>query len=139
LFKTEYQLKAYHNLAQDFNSYHYSSSTPTTSPSLIPAANQIQYNEIQRRQLDNMEKAVRRVQYKLLTITELFHDICLPYKKWDICILLLYSSKNQNVDLIKKFWKSLIYRIVPDHGNHQDSQDFLRLKRDLNSIDIDNR
>jgi len=115
------------------------SSSTTTTTSLSSSVNYIQYNENQRRQLDKMEKAVYHTLNKLLTIAELFHDICLPYKKWDICILLLYSSKNQNLELIKKLWKSLIYRIVPDHGNKQESQDFLRFKRDLSNIEIDNR
>jgi len=86
-----------------------------------------------------METTVHRVQFQLLTIAELYHDICLPYKKWDVCILLLHSSKNQNIEMIKKLWRSIIYRIVPDNGNTQESQDFLRLKRDSSNIDIDNR
>ena len=60
--------------------------------------------------LEIMESNVYRLKYKLLTISELYHDICVPYKLWDISLLLLHASKSGDLDLVAKLWRSLIYR-----------------------------
>ena len=68
------------------------------------------YNENQMRKLQRMEQSANRLKYKLLTITELYNDICEPYRFWDISLLLINASKLDNAELIAKLWRSLIYR-----------------------------
>jgi hypothetical protein len=60
--------------------------------------------------LDIMERNAHRLRFKLLGITELYHDICGPYKLWDVSLLLLNASKTGDHDLVAKLWRSLIYR-----------------------------
>jgi hypothetical protein len=93
------QLTAHEQLADQFASYGY--NTP---------ANRAKFSEGQRRSLDLMERAVQRVQLRLLPITALFHDICNPYKLWDICLLILGVSKHDDPALVARLWLSFIYR-----------------------------
>ena len=55
---------------------------------------------------------MQRSRLRLLPITELFHEICLPYKLWDLCLLILHVSKHEDSELVNKLWRSLIYRFV---------------------------
>jgi hypothetical protein len=57
-----------------------------------------------------MEQNVHKLRFKLLTISELYHEICVPYKLWDISLLLLHASKSGEAELIAKLWRSFIYR-----------------------------
>jgi hypothetical protein len=138
-------------LAEQFAGYQY------TSP-----ASRAQYSEGQRRSLELLEQTVQRVLSKLLPITELFHDVCMPYKLWDVSLLILNASKHDDAQLIARLWRSFIFRyctvavvllicsyshpisfpserIVPDSGSSDESQSFLKLKRDASRIDIDKR
>ena len=99
LFSLVYQQEAYNKLSEEFASYNY------TTP-----ANRMKFSESQRKPLDLMERAVARAHYKLLTITELFHELCLPYKLWEVCLLLLHVSKHEDPELMSRLWRSLIYR-----------------------------
>jgi hypothetical protein len=94
-----YQQRAQRMLAEQFASYQY------TSP-----ASRAQYSEGQRRSLDLLERAVQRVANKLLPITELFHDVCMPYKLWDVSLLILNASKHDDAELIARLWRSFIFR-----------------------------
>lgn len=102
-----YQQQALAKLAEEFAGYNYTSSS-----------NRNRYSEGQRRSLDLMEEAVRRSRFLLLPITDLFHDICLPYKLWDLCLLILHVSKHEDGDLVAKLWRSLIYRYASTWACH---------------------
>jgi uncharacterized protein (DUF488 family) len=77
----------------------------------VTAAVRARYNESQRRSLDALEKAVQKVQHKLVPISELFHEVCMPYKLWDVSLLILNASKHDDVELIARLWRSFIYRL----------------------------
>lgn len=94
-----YQQQALTKLAEEFAGYNYSS-----------ASSRARFSEGQRRSLDLMERAVQRSRFRLLPITDLFHEICLPYKLWDLCLLILHVSKHEDGDLVTKLWRSLIFR-----------------------------
>jgi hypothetical protein len=96
-----FQQQALMKLAAEFDSYNY------TTP-----ASRARYSDSQRRPLDLMEQAVVTCRFKLLSITELFHEICSPYKLWDVCLLLLHASKHDDSDLVGRLWRSLIFRYV---------------------------
>ncbi len=94
---------AHSKLSADFNSYNYSSAN---------TARMLSFTESQRRQLDLMERAVHRLGFQLLAITELFHEVCLLYKLWEVCLLLLHISRHEDHDLVARLWRSVIYRSV---------------------------
>ena len=96
---TGFQQLAHSKLSEEFVSYNYTSHS-----------NRMKYTENQRRDLDLMERVVTKANMKLLSITELFREVCLPYKLWDVCLLLLHVSKHDEVELIARLWRSLIYR-----------------------------
>ena len=104
LLCTGYQHQAQCALAVQFAGYNY--STP---------AHRAKFSEGQRRSLDLLERAVLRTQNKLLTISELFHDICTPYKLWDTCLLILHASKHEDAELASRLWRSYIYRYFTAH------------------------
>ena len=88
-------------LSEEFSGYNYATSS-----------DRAKFTESQRRSLDAMQSAVQRVRCKLLSISELFHEVCLPYKLWDLCLLILHVSKHSDADLIVRLWRSFIYRFV---------------------------
>lgn len=94
-----FQEQAGAKLSEEFGGYSYAS-----------AGDRAKYTESQRRSLDAMQAAVQRVRFKLLSISELFHEVCLPYKLWDLCLLILHVSKHSDTDLIARLWRSFIYR-----------------------------
>lgn len=96
-----FQEQAGAKLSEEFGGYQYSTSS-----------DRAKFTESQRRSLDAMQAAVQRVRCKLLSISELFHEVCLPYKLWDLCLLILHVSKHSDADLIARLWKSFIYRCV---------------------------
>ncbi len=153
----DYQLLAYTRLSADFASYHYSSAPGS-------GVDRLSYTESQRRQLDLMERIVRRLRGELLGITELFHEVCLAYKLWDVCLLLLHISRHDDHDMVARLWRSFIYRyvcnsqhflqschlliyivtivrlrLVPESGLTEETNAFLRAKRDAQRIDVDRR
>lgn len=94
-----YQERALKELSEEFSGYNYTS-----------AAARARFSEGQRRSLDLMERAVQRCRLSLLPITDLFHEVCLPYKLWALCLLILHVSKHEDGELVAKLWRSLIYR-----------------------------
>lgn len=97
------QEQASAQLSEEFSGYNYSSAS---------ASERAKYTESQRRSLDAMQGAVRLVRFKLLTISELFHEVCQPYKQWDLCLLILHVSKHSDADLIVRLWRSFIFRLT---------------------------
>jgi len=144
-----YQQQAHAALADEFAGFSNSSSSRAG------------YTDGQRRSLDLLERAVQRSRFCLLPITELFHEICLPYKLWDLCLLILHVSKHDDSDLVAKLWRSLIYRyllltgnlffyisprtlplprrVVPEEGSSEESRVFLNMKRDPTRVEVDKR
>lgn len=147
-----YQQQAHAALAEEFAGYNNSSSS------------RARYTDGQRRSLDLLDRAVQRSRFCLLPITELFHEICLPYKLWDLCLLILHVSKHDDSDLVAKLWRSIIYRyvlladsslatfyfvispamsmprrVVPEEGASEESRVFLTMKRDPTRIEVDKR
>ncbi len=55
-------------------------------------------------------QTVLKLQWKLVTISELFNDIALPRKLWEICLLLLHATHTDNPQLALKLLRSIIYR-----------------------------
>eukprot|EP01036_Dinobryon_divergens_P035759 gene35759-46399_t len=49
-----------------------------------------------------MKDNVRKLQLKLLSISELYHDICQPYKLWDVSLRLLHAARSADHDLINE-------------------------------------
>lgn len=68
------------------------------------------FTENQRKQLNHMEGIIFKLSYKLINITELFTEVCIPYKLWDVCLLLLHASKTEDEELVIRLWRSIIYR-----------------------------
>ena len=93
------------------------------------------YTESQRAQVDKMGSSVHRLQVNLLSIMELFHEVCMPYRLWDVALMLLNTAKVEDDDLVAKLWRSLIYRIVPETGRTVESARFLEKKRKSNLIE----
>lgn len=97
------------------------------------------YKPNQLQQINKMEVIVRKSKYNLLSISELFQEISVPYKLWDMCLMLLHVSKHQDVVLINRLWRSFIYRLVPDTSITNEAQQFLTLMRDKSRIEEDTR
>jgi hypothetical protein len=56
-----------------------------------------------------MEEYLHKLEYQLLNITNLY-EICLRYRMWDYNVLILQLSKQSEMEIILKLWKSVIYR-----------------------------
>jgi hypothetical protein len=69
-----------------------------------------QYTEGQRRSLDALRAVVTRLRFKLVGVSELFNEIALPYKLWEICLLLLHTTHTENIPLATRLLRSVIYR-----------------------------
>jgi len=132
-----YQRMAESYLTSDYNDLcqRFQQSVDSTGSSLLNTAD-VRVKE----NLDIMERNVHRLRFKLLGITELYHDICGPYKLWDVSLLLLNASKTGDHDLVAKLWRSLIYRYVPIRSSSGEGQQFLRSKRSrdrsVNAIEV---
>lgn len=94
-----YQLEASQQLGEQLRAY-----------GAVTAAARARYSEGQRRSLDMLERAVQKVQNQLVPITDLFHEICMPYKLWDVSLLVLHASKHDDEELVARLWRSFIYR-----------------------------
>lgn len=94
----DYQLMANERLVADFNSYGYE------------GAGRAKYSDAQRRHLDVMAEHVHKLGYRLLDVNTLFHEMCLRYRQWDICIMLIHVCGIQDADLLARLWRSFIYR-----------------------------
>ena len=72
------------------------------------------FSEKQKKQIDDLGLTVSKLQWKLLTVVELFNDIALPPQHclWDICVLLLHVTRTDDPNLVFKLVKSIIYRWV---------------------------
>ncbi len=57
-----------------------------------------------------MKEWVRKLKLKLLTISELFNEVCVTYNMWDMSLRLLQISNTVDEELIAKLWRSFIYR-----------------------------
>jgi hypothetical protein len=102
----EFQFLAHGMLAEDFHSYGFSSAAASN------AASRGKFTDSQRRQLEAMEDIVNRLHTKLMGITELFHEVCLPYRLWDVALRLLHVSRQEDADLVARLWRSFIFRCV---------------------------
>jgi len=123
-----HQQMAHLQLGAEFSSYNY------TTP-----ANRSRFSEAERRPLDLLERVVHQSQYQLMSITQLFHEVCTPYKLWELCLLLLHISKHDDADLMARLWRSLIFRIVPEDAQTEEGRLFLQLKREAGRMDVDKR
>jgi hypothetical protein len=92
----EYQERIQKALAEDFARYDFQNRSN-------------QYDEKTVRELENMEEYLHKLEYQLLNITNLY-EICLRYRMWDYNILILQLSKQSEMEIILKLWKSFIYR-----------------------------
>lgn len=99
----EYQHMAWEKLSAEFSEFQYDSAN---------ASSRAKYSEAQRRQLDAMQQHVRKLHFKLLDVNALFHDVCLRYRLWDICIMLIHVCGIQDTELLTRLWRSFIYRYV---------------------------
>eukprot|EP00981_Chlorochromonas_danica_P004316 scaffold867_cov176-Ochromonas_danica.AAC.3 len=126
----DYQKRAYDRLALEFSGYNYDSANP---------ASRNQYSETERRGLDTMQQHVFKLQLKLLDVNTLFHEICLRYRMWDICIMLIHVCAIQDFNLLARLWRSFIYRLVPEKADNKENQLFLKKKRESGRLDIDRR
>ena len=97
LLCVEYQQMAHARLEADVSGY-------------LDSSQEVVLTEQQRRQVQQMHRAEERCRSQLLGVTELFQDICLPYKLWEACLLLLHVSKHDGLDLILRLWRSIVYR-----------------------------
>ena len=76
------------------------------------------YHDIQARRnildmnLSEINRLIHIIEKKLLSISELFNDILLPFNLWTLALCLLQHSGLDAPDAVKKLWKSIIYRFV---------------------------
>eukprot|EP01038_Epipyxis_sp_PR26KG_P007824 gene7824-10628_t len=120
----EYQQRAYDMVSNDFESLQGTLHT---------------LNELQQRNFKQMQETVHKLKYTLLSITILYNDVSVPYKLWEVCLMLLHASKTSNPDMVKRLWKSIIYRLVPDVAENESCVEFLKIKRESGEIDVDKR
>jgi hypothetical protein len=56
--------------------------------------------------LDNLHK----LQNSLYSISDLFNTITEPYKLWEYSLIIIYLCKYDDLNMIHKLWKSIIFR-----------------------------
>jgi hypothetical protein len=76
-------------------------------------------NTVDRNMLTSCEEATAKLQLQLVSISELFNDICLPFKLWELALCLIHYSGLEAPDAAKKLWRSLIYRYVCSHESRK--------------------
>jgi hypothetical protein len=60
--------------------------------------------------LEQLNRTVRSIRYKLIDITQLFSVVCIPYKLWDLCLKIMNASHTDDYELAVRLWRSIIYR-----------------------------
>ena len=68
------------------------------------------FNENQLRSLDALGDIVEQLQWKLFSISDLFNEVALPRKLWEIGLLLLHATRTENAPLAVQLLRSIIYR-----------------------------
>lgn len=53
---------------------------------------------------------IHKLQYSLYSISDLFNSITEPYKLWEYSLIIIYLCKYDDMNLIQKLWKSIIFR-----------------------------
>jgi hypothetical protein len=53
---------------------------------------------------------IHRVHTQLMTISDIFNLVTQPFKLWDFSLLLLQISKHEDLELMNRLWRSIIYR-----------------------------
>lgn len=100
LLSTEYQERIGKSLLQDYERY----GTVDEAASLRD-----RYDEKTLRELDIMKEFIHQLQFQLVNLTTLY-EIAFRYRMWEFNLLILQLSKQTDVELIQKLWKSYIYR-----------------------------
>jgi hypothetical protein len=85
--------------------------------------------EAHSRCIQSLGIVIRKLQTKLLSISELFNDVSMPYRLWDVCLLLMHTTHTHNPQLGLKLIRSIVFRIIPDHADTSEGQAFLAAKR----------
>ena len=97
------------------------------------------YDAQHRRGIDALASLVKSLRYSVKSISELYLEVAEPYKLWDLSLQLLFATKSEDYSLIVRLWRSVIYRIVPDHSESFEVGLFVQGKRSSQVIDIDVR
>jgi hypothetical protein len=93
----------------------------------------------QRRSVDALASLVRSLRYRLKSIGDLYLEATEPYKLWENSLQLLFAAKSDDYSLIVRLWKSVIYRLVPEHSDNFEMRLFLQSKRTPQNIEVDAR
>ena len=83
-------------------------------------------------QIHELKLDFDRLENKLIPIIELFNDIVIKRRLWDVALMLLNTANIdalEHIEWVARLWRSIIYRIVPRTGRTPESTDFLYLKR----------
>lgn len=67
-------------------------------------------NSETERQYKLLSDNIHKLQYSLFSISDLFNSITEPYKLWEFSLIIIYLCKYDDVNLIQKLWKSIIFR-----------------------------
>lgn len=62
------------------------------------------------RQYKLLADNIQKLQFSLFAISDLFNSITEPYKLWEFSLIIIYLCKYDDLNLIQKLWKSIIYR-----------------------------
>lgn len=103
----EFQREIANKLDEDYKQYQVVASS-SSSTGTGRAAHQ--YSENTTQQLKAMKDWVRKLKLKLMTISELFNEVCVEYNMWDMSLRLLQMSNTVDEELISRLWRSFIYR-----------------------------
>jgi hypothetical protein len=60
--------------------------------------------------LNALEEMIKKLENELFTISNLFNDVSLPFKLWELGLCLIHYSGLNAPDAAKKLWRSVIYR-----------------------------
>ena len=62
------------------------------------------------RQFRLLQENVNHLQNRLFTVSDLYNQISEPYKLWEFSLIIIYLCKHDDLALVNRLWKSIIYR-----------------------------
>jgi hypothetical protein len=132
-----FQQMAYEQLNRDYQDLE--SHRIETQRSGSRAGEEAPMSESQKRSMDALSDIILKLKVKLVSISSLFNDIAMPYKLWEISLLLMHTTRTDNPQLAMKLLRSIIYRIIPQNAETPEGKFFLSTQRTESNIFIDLR
>jgi hypothetical protein len=63
-----------------------------------------------KQQKEMLRDVVHQLTNRLLDVSTLYNSIAQPYLLWESSLLILHICKFDDIKLVNKLWKSIIYR-----------------------------